>query len=761
MPYRRVGVWWLATLVAFGVVVVAAIPAHASAPHRAPAQRVLALSLPDVVWSDLTARHLPNLEALFAESAIANMSTRAPSLRSDVVSGYVTLGAGDKATSGKRPDDGAAYGAREELEGVPADELFARRTGVHVDAGLVHLGVPGLVAANESSLWRARLGALGDALRQAGFDRGVIANGDGTEAGEVSVPRRAAVAALMGSDGTVPSGSVSDGLLRRDADAPFGVRLDQDAVLDSFRRAWTDRSVVLVEASDLVRADAYASRQQPVERDASLDRALADTDRLVGALLGHVDRATDAVVVVGPAPSRARGGLTVAALRAPGVPAGLMRSGTTQRAGYVQLMDVAPTILDVVGIERPATMRGRPFTVVASSASAEALRAELVDGSEAARFRGEILVPVAIAFTVLVAGLLLVAAIGLVGRGAMRSRGTRLLPWLALATLGYVAAVYLARLLPFHRSGIAAFWVFLGAVALAFAAVTWWVSRRRPLDALLGGLAALVALLVGDVVLGSHLQFDSGFGFSPEVAGRFIGFGNVSYAVLASASVLLAGLLAHRVRGRGGVALAVAVLGIAVVADGAPFWGADVGGVLTMVPAFALAAVLLFRIRVRLRTVLLLAGITLGALSVATVVDLSRPAGERTHLARLVEQVSGEGSSALTTVLHRKLEMSLATLSSSQWRPMVPLVLAFVALLVWGPGRVYERLLARIPQLAAVLAGLAVVATLGFALNDQGIVVPAVMLGILAPSLALLAVLEPTVDRAAEPAVEPAVTSMR
>src|SRR6185436_10528245 len=163
--------------------------------------------------------------------------------------------------------------------------------------------------------------------------------------------------------------------------------------------------------------------------------------------------------------------------------------------------------------------------------------------------------------------------------------------------------------------------------------------------------------------------------------------------------VLLAGLLAHRVRGRRGATLAVAVLGLAVVADGAPFWGADVGGVLTMVPAFALAVMLLFHLRVRVRTFLLLIAATASALAVATVIDLSRPSGNRTHLARLVEQIGGQGSSALTTVLHRKLEMSLATLASSQWRPMVPLVLAFVAFLVWGPGHEFTRLLTRVPQL--------------------------------------------------------------
>jgi hypothetical protein len=136
----------------------------------------------------------------------------------------------------------------------------------------------------------------------------------------------------------------------------------------------------------------------------------------------------------------------------------------------------------------------------------------------------------------------------------------------------------------------------------------------------------------------------------------------------------------------------------------------------------------------------------MSALTLATVVDLSRPSASRTHLARLVEQIGGEGSSAFTTVLHRKLEMSLSTVWSSHWRPMVPLVLAFVAFLVWGPGRLFPRLLAQIPQLRAVLAGLAVVAVLGFALNDQGIVVPAVMLGVLAPTLVLLVASESSSD---------------
>ena len=46
-----------------------------------------------------------------------------------------------------------------------------------------------------------------------------------------------------------------------------------------------------------------------------------------------------------------------------------MRSATTQRAGIVSLVDVAPTILDLFEIQAPTSMEGRPFEVVADGAS--------------------------------------------------------------------------------------------------------------------------------------------------------------------------------------------------------------------------------------------------------------------------------------------------------------------------------------------------------------------------------------------------------
>ena len=92
-------------------------------------------------------------------------------------------------------------------------------------------------------------------------------------------------------------------------------------------------------------------------------QALHRTDALFGRLLEHVDLKRDAVIVVGPAHSTRSPTLTVLGMQGPGIEPGLLRSATTRRSGFVQLIDVAPTILDLMHIDRPTSMEGRPVEV--------------------------------------------------------------------------------------------------------------------------------------------------------------------------------------------------------------------------------------------------------------------------------------------------------------------------------------------------------------------------------------------------------------
>ena len=744
----------LTSLALTGLVGIMAVhPAAAAARvSRSPIDRVLVVSLPGVGWRDLARQDLPNLRRLLDGAAVADLSTRAPNLRSDLAGNYATLSAGDKAVGASTIADasgiapaGAAFAVDEQIGAVSAGAVFGRRTGRDAGAGLVVLGVEQIAVANAATPFHASVGALGDSLAAAGWTRAVIANGDGSEVGAVTgEPRRAAAVTLMGADGTVPAGELSPRLLAVHADAPFGVQLDLNAVEMAFAVAWIPRSVVMVEASDLVRAAEYRSVVGAAQAHGQRIAALHRSDEMVGRLLARVDLSRDAVVVVGTAPNPVDGRLAAVAVRAPGVPAGLLRSGTTQRTGFVQLMDVAPSVLDLVGVEVPSTMRGRPVSVGERSHDAGARVRFLIDADRAAQFRAEIQQPVASVFLAI-----MVVLLGAAGAAFARPRGPwpAIASWWGLITIAFLPAVYLARMFPLHTLGHGAFWIWISLASGALAALARLVGRRHVLDPVIVLLAVIVAVLGLDVISGSPLQFNGALGFSPEVAGRFIGFGNAGFAVFGAAALFLAGLVAVRFPHRGRI-LGVAVLGGAVVLDGAPIWGADVGGVLSLVPAYGLVVMRLLGWRVRLRAIALVTIGTVVALAGAIAVDMSRPPGSRTHLGRLIEQVQREGPTEFVDVVTRKLGLNLASWSSSPYRWLLPVVLVGFVGVRMLPNRFGLLAWRRIDPTGAMTIGFGVLVVFGYAMNDTGVLVPALM-GAIALAILAWVGLEPLVAESA------------
>ncbi|MCJ7436793.1 MAG: hypothetical protein MUP97_03420 [Acidimicrobiia bacterium] len=707
-----------------------AAPAHASDARSV--RRVFVFSLPHVSWEDLEkfSDEVPNLNRFLGRAAIAGLTTRADQRSTKLADGYLTLGTGTR-TVGDPATDGDALGVDEPFGRDSAGQVFRQRTGREVRHGIVALAMPRVVEANDALLYDAEPGALAVALRDAGIDRAVVANADGRQpdsppSPSVSSLRRQAALALVDPRGRVPAGRVDESILEADPTAPYGLRLDADATVGAFRREWHDRTVVLVEGSDLVRADAYRPFSTPIHRDIQLRQALRSTDRLFGRLLREVDTVRDAVLVVGPThPTRAIS-LTVLGLQGPGIQPGLLRSGTTRRSGFVQLIDVAPTILDLLDVPRPTSMEGRPAEVGATGGSPAERRDLIVHADGAAQFRDRIVGPVQVAFVVL-AGMLVAGAILVLGR----PRPRRWRVWLGtfgLCVLGFTPAVFLARLVPLHEVGVVAYWTFLVVVAAALGTIYRRIGRHRPLDGLLAAFLVPVGLLLVDVLIGTPLQFNSALGYSPTVAGRFTGFSNPAYAIVAASAVLAAPLIARRIGGRRGAWISVAFLGMVIVVDGVPFWGADVGGILSMVPAFAVTSLLLLGWRVRWKTVAWSVVGLVVAVAGFTALDMARPPERRTHLGRLVERVNDRGIGDLVVVLQRKLGDNLGSLRTSIWGLVLPITLVLVYWLIKRAPARLRAVDAAVPEGRIGGIGLAIVAVLGYALNDSGVAIPGVML---------------------------------
>lgn len=698
-------------------------------PNR-PVERILVFSMPATSFADIDAERTPHLDRFLDGAAIADLSVRAVSRRTSPTDGYTTLGAGTRSVG-----SGSALAAYEAGADAEHEAEYTRRTGVVPAPGeIFNPGVVQVTRANDRLDYGSEVGALGARLAEAGVPRSVIANADHLVAGEIE-PFRSATLALIDPDGIVPAGRIGPELLAPDPAAPYGVRLDVAEVRAAAHDALVEGGVVLVEASDIARFDAYRSLASTRQRQVLRDDALRSSDELFGQLLTEVDLERDAVLVVGPYHRGGQPHLTIAALQAPGIEPGLLQSGTTRRPGFVTLADVAPTILALLDLNRPRSMEGRPWERVSSGGSPDERRAFLEEADAMARFRDDNVAPASAWYIV---GHLLLWVLAAVSLRWGARREAAIVEVLALASIGFLPATYLATLLPFHDAARGWWWPFLAAVSLAFGIVTWTLGRRNPVDSLLVALGALVVFLMVDVMVGAPLQLNAVFGYSPTVAGRFAGYGNLAFAQLAAAAVMLAALVAHRIGGRRGIVAAAAILCWVVVLDGAPFWGSDVGGVLALVPATGTTLWLLLGRRLRARTIVIWGVVAVGLVLVFGLIDLTRPEDARTHLGRLLEDISNDGFEPFRDVVLRKLEANIRVLTSNVWTLMVPVVLAFIGYLYWRAPGALRRVGEDIPAERAALGGLGVVMLLGFALNDSGIAVPGVMLGVVNASLVFL-----------------------
>ncbi len=433
-------------------------------------------------------------------------------------------------------------------------------------------------------------------------------------------------------------------------------------------------------------------------------------DRLVAQELAALPLGGTLLVVgLSGVPGDERAALHVAAAVGPAFPVGTaLRSASTRRTPYVQLVDVAPTVLDLLGLPVPAEVDGERWQAAGSAPGLDALVAlgERAQAGKAAT------VPFFV--VLLVAEVLLLAAV---------RRRPRALAAVALAGAAVPAASYAAMLVPWWRTPVPL--AVLLSVAVALCAAVAALARRTRCPA--GWVAAGTALLLAaDLVTGAQLQVDSPAGYSTLVAGRFAGIGNVAFGVFAAAALLGTALLA----GRRPLPVVVGAGLLAVAVDGAPPWGSDVGGVLALVPAFVVLGLLLTG--TRLSVVRLgLAGLAGAAVVTGfALADAARPPQDRTHLGRFVGQVR-DGTAG--EVLARKADAVLGLLFHSPVTAALPLLVAAAVHLVLRPPPPLARALRQVPALRAGLAALGVACAIGFAVNDSGAAVPAMALVVAVP----------------------------
>ncbi|HHW13846.1 MAG TPA: hypothetical protein GXX28_02800 [Firmicutes bacterium] len=703
------------------LVSVAAPPASSPAFAAGPppeGRRAVLLLLDGVGLKDLVEAEMPNFRRLLVQrGAIAAANVR-PAGGYSQESGYVGLGAGTRAYG--TADAGLVMATGELYDQDPAGVVFTRNTGLPAPPGsLVHLALPRLLAVNATADHPVVVGALGQALREASRRVVLLGQADTPE----SLNRLAGCVA-MDERGIVPEGDVGLGLVKPDSGFPTGQRTDYDRLLAAFRRVYPRAQLIVVETGDTARLNSYSPWILPAQNARMRQRALQWFDAFLGELAKSVDwnRTLVLVAVPGPTAEAAAAGdcLTFMAAFGPEIRPGLLSSPTTRRPGLVTAADVAPTILDWLGVPIPPAMTGRPFGSQPFPGPLPALllfaqRATATYNERPSVLKGYVILQIAFILAGLVT--LFLAPRLPAKAGAVLRAGLAGLTAVPLALL----------LLPLVQTGILGYDALLVAglsVLLVFLA---WLPVRSLSRAFILLYLATGAVILADVALGAKLGRASLLGYDPIGGARYYGLGNEYMGVLLGAVTLGCSALLDFVPPlRRHWRLAVlAPLGLAALLTGLTSFGANFGGLLGAV-ATLVAAWLVFRERRPvLRDFLALAGLGVGLTALVVAADALRPNSGASHVGLLLRQITAVGPGALYEVASRKLAMNFRLMRYTPWADGLVTFIAGLGVLFYRPVGLLRKIVLAQPYFTkgfwAALAGTVVV----FLVNDSGVVAAA------------------------------------
>ncbi len=722
-----------------------------AAPAPSSAGPVVLLGTGGLRWEDLSALATPRLWALAEDAGAANMVVRSVRSSTCPADGWLAVSAGRRAAD------------------VPAAEFGVCRLLEDPVDGTVP-GWPDYLAAAADDSYDARPGTFATLL-------------DGAPA--LAVGPGAAVALAD------PAGSVA-GEYRSLPEDPAALGAVVAGAAPDAGLVVVDLGTVRDRGRPLLPADHPLFAGAPEEElvKGLTDGPLAGLDRVeqVAVVEARAAAVLDAlpsgstVLLASLADSGTTPVMQVVALGTPTGAAGLLESRSTRQPGMVQSTDVLPTLLDHLGIDAPAALAGAPMTTGPSEGSGAARIARLVDENRHAMAVRPLTAPFFSGLVLVNLGLYAVVTVGLNRRihqrvgdwvARRRSGGWAVLaraaratdPDAALRALRAVAvtvaalpvASYLANLLPWWRAGSPGLVVYTATVAIAALVAGLALARpwRGRLLAPVGVVAGLTALVLAvDVLTGARLQVAALMGVQPQVGGRFYGINNSSFALWAASTLLTASCLAEPLVRRGRRVAAAALVGaigvVATVLNGAPGIGADFGGPPALLPAFIILALLALGVRLSWRRVLVVFGAAAAVALSFSVVDWLRPPAERSHLGRFVETVLDGG---LVDVVLRKLGQNLSNLVGSTLTFLAVGGIALVVLVLTQPlrraaragdhaaygwlaeGSSLRRLDADTRMLRPALIAVAVALGIGFAVNDSGIVIPAIGISLAVPLL--------------------------
>lgn len=688
-------------------------------------KRVVMVVINQVNYHELL--EMESMKEIIGSGGVGLLNTRTAG-KATTPKAYSTIGSGVRAEANWLTTQ--ALPNREENKNI-----YYVRTGRKAPKdSIINPEINKLIAYNKESEYGAEIGRLGTIIRNAGYKTAAYGNMDSMED-----KRRPHVLIAMDKKGIVDEGDISSDILLKDPLYPGGIKTDYQKIYNQIMEKDTSPVLTVIETGDISRLEAEKDNLSSIMYQKYKKSTLKDLNSFIEKMKIWAEKKDNLLMVVTPFPSiedlKVGNNLTPIILYGNGINKGLLNSATTRRTGIVGNVDVAPTILNYLNLEKDY-MVGNFIDIVPDDNNLE----KLLDMNEFTVATSKNRLPVLTSFAIYQIVLLLIALFMVLFKKRINAKFY--FPMRNLLLSGLVIPVVLLYLpvLKIKNLTLTYIGIILSTFILSY--ITYHLGKKfkNPILPIVIISLLMTIGLMGDVIMGSPLIRTSLFGYDPIIGARYYGIGNEFMGVLVGAALVL--VLGIKELFKIPKWLIIILLIPLIIVIGHPTWGANVGGTLTATAATIFIFLRIYKIKIGWKQLIFGALGMILIVSIMAIIDTFFLESQ-SHLAGAISSIKEGGIVTVFMIISRKLAMNIRLFGITIWSKVLVTSLLVFAILFYKPYGEIKSVFNRYSYLSIGWSGIVVASIVGFVVNDSGVVAAATSLIYLSFSLLYILIQEP------------------
>ena len=623
---------------------------------------------------------------------------------------YLSIGVGSRAEGFKGM--GNSYLTDEKItqnENVTAKEVYRQQHGNEISSqdAVIFLDINRLL--NVQQKFPVKIGLLGETLIKHNLSARVYGNND------TNGIKRLAPLIIMNNQG-ISYGDVGRKTLLDDNSRPFGVKTNYDYLVSQLQKAKRDGTALMIfDLGDLYRLEQFSEQMDDDYEIKIKNEIFEEIGQFLALIISQLENNQTLIVVspmVNEQASKNDSLLAPVWLYKKGLTGQYLTSGTTKREGIIANIDIAPTIVSLLGIEeKPEKILGQPITTVKSDMN---FYQELEHISTIYRQRSSVLYPY-VMWQVII---LISSVITRFKSGFILTKLTKI----SLISLLFLPLILLLSAYQTFEYLIVYFVFFLSVSFL----LSWALNFLKPVKVFfILGLITFLSI-TADIISGSQLMKRSFLGYDPVIGARYYGIGNEYMGIYIGATILFTAALLHFRKNILTVSLTGLIYALSVLILMFPTLGTNAGGAISAIFATGFTFAKINGFSWNKKTMILSVVFIVFAIVLIISANLLAEPDNQSHIGRSLEQLFSGNISTILLTVKRKISMNLKLIQVSSWSKVI--ITSIFVIIIFSLKNSFKSLKNRYLHLFYGFYGILVGAFISLLVNDSGVVSAATMI---------------------------------